>query len=66
MNKEINKEWLESPFPQDSCPYCGESNDVNYEREEEGTEVIYRCTCGRCGKTWGQAFNLVFDCNFEN
>ena len=60
-----NNDWLNSLIPQDSCPYCGESNHVDYARQDDGDSVTYWCTCGRCDKTWGQAFNLVFDCNFE-
>jgi Zn ribbon nucleic-acid-binding protein len=63
MNK---KEWLNSPFPQDHCPYCGETDNIHFEREDDGTDVYYRADCFQCGKSWGQQYHLVFDYNFED
>ncbi len=65
-NESICNDWLNDCFPMNNCPYCGEDYDVIFDREEDpGTEVIYWATCGRCGKSWGQAFHLEFDYNFE-
>ena len=60
-----NKEWLNSPYSQEECPYCGEEVDINFEREDDGYETTYWATCGRCHKIWGQAYHLVFDFNME-
>lgn len=66
MTNEINKDWLESPFPQDHCPYCGEEFYVGFYREEDDDfDPIYWVSCDRCGKTWGQRYSLVFQYNFE-
>lgn len=63
----ISMDWLDpNADPKDDCPYCGEENDIDFDRDDDGDEVIYRASCGRCGKSWGQAFKLVFDGNFED
>ncbi len=66
MNNEINKDWLKSSFPQDHCPYCGEDYDIDFDREDDGLDTSYWATCGRCGRSWGQRYTLVFQFNFED
>ena len=54
--------WLNSSCPQDTCPYCGEDELINYESEDG---EIYVVTCRNCKRTWGQRFTLTFMYNFK-
>ena len=63
---DVKKDWLNSRFPQDQCPYCGEDSEIDYCEDRDGFDpVIFWATCGCCKKTWGQVYHMEFDCNIE-
>ena len=64
-NTPHEENWLNFPFPQNQCPFCGEDYDINFEREDDGYETVYWATCQKCYRTWGQHYTLTFVENIE-
>lgn len=54
-------------YPQESvCPLCQEEADIEFDSGSvDDAGFTYYCTCGNCGATWHECYDLVFAGNWS-
>lgn len=48
----------ERQLTNDTCPVCGSTSIEGWEVTMEGSLAIQECTCGACGVSWNDVYEL--------